>query len=261
MSWLSKATGIHWNIRPLAAPAGAIVGGLLGGPAGAALGAGLFKSGDNLAHGDNVLHALGQGALNAGLAYGAGSLFGGGGAAASGAPGQVATDVADPLVNQGITPTITSDVGKSVMQRVMGDAGGAASHVGDFIKNNKSTLETIGSGAMGVLNAAQAKRQADIEQSRANAENAQIQQNIDLQKARQAAYASMFGRPLSPGTPGMPQPAPVPPPVAQAAPNAAPYTQPGTQYGTQSPARNQVMSRVLGYQNPYQSPFPYAGAY
>lgn len=213
MSWLSKATGVHWNLRPLAAPVGGIVGGLIGGPLGAGIGAGLFKSGDNLAHGDNIGHALGQGALNGALAYGTAGMFGGGGGAGS-AGGQVAADT-EPGLGSAIPNSAygMSDTGQNVMRRVLGSAG-------SFIKDNRGTLETVGQGAQGVMNAVGQNKQLGIEASRAAAENAQIQAAIDKQKAIAAAFAQMYGRPLpTQGTPTLPG----------------------------SPVHNQVMSRVTGF--------------
>lgn len=57
-------------MRPLAPIAGGVLGSVVGGPAGAALGAGLFRTGDDLAHGQNIGQSLRDGAVSGATGYG-----------------------------------------------------------------------------------------------------------------------------------------------------------------------------------------------
>jgi len=104
MSWLSKHTGIHLNLRPLAPVAGGILGSLLlpgvGTAFGASLGAGAGRSVDDLAHGSNIGDSLKQGLITGGETYGAGKVlgalgYGGGGGYGRDAANQVSSTAAD----------------------------------------------------------------------------------------------------------------------------------------------------------------------
>jgi hypothetical protein len=173
LSWLSDRTGIHLNLRPLAAPIGAIAGGLLGGPAGAALGAGLFKTGDNLAHHDSLGHAVGQGVLNGALAYGGGkaleSLRG------AFAPSSAVQQAGDLMAN-GSTAASGS-----------GGFGGTVRSAGAFLKENPMAA-SMGLQAAGNLSTAGAQNDlARAQAHRLDAENSDADYELSRKRARDAA--------------------------------------------------------------------------
>lgn len=199
MSWLSDRLGVHLNLRPLAAPAGGIIGGLLGGPAGAALGAGLFKAGDNLAHGDSVGHSLGQGALNAGIAgIGAGGLqalrgaFGGGAGAADAVTGAFTpgSEVGAGLSQDAITGGVSGAQGGG--SSFLGNVAGGAKDVGSWIGSHP---QAVGMGLQGVGQIAQSGSENALRREQARSldlNNQSDQYAIDAKKKRDAALAPLL---------------------------------------------------------------------
>lgn len=279
MAWYNSLRDLTGDIKKPIVGAGHAVGsiasnpfvdagiGALFGPGAAALAGGL---GHLMAPGGN----LGRGAIGAveggaaGYAgQGLGNVFRGAGSAATSAAD-------DAIANQGVSAAASSPMQQGVMNRVMG----GAKDVGNFIKDNRSTLETVGQGANGVMNAAAQNRAANIQQQLANAQNAQIQAAIDLQNRRSGAFANFFshapptlpnGAPVtgSVGTAGSPNRSVAPggprfdatgdQPTGQLTdqPTDGSGNQPTTQMPGAGTARNAVMNR-LGYNAPVpQSPY------
>lgn len=115
MSWLSKATGIHINLKPLAPIIGGAVGSIIPG-VGTALGAGLGSFLNGVGNGQSV----GKSAL-AGLASGAGgAVLGKLGGLASKIPG-VGSAVG---AAQGLGHTLEGIPGVSSLENILKQAGG-----------------------------------------------------------------------------------------------------------------------------------------
>lgn len=206
-NWLADRLGIHLNLRPLAAPAGAIVGGLLGGPAGAALGAGLMKTGDNLAHGDSVGHAIGQGALNAGIAgIGAGGLqelrgaFSGGGAAAdatgaftpSSAVGAATGAAADTAPGSWSPLTAGAQAAPSGGTSMLGSIGGGIKDTASWLASHPQApgMALQGAGQIATSGSQNALLRAQAMSANLNNQNEQYAQAA--KKARDAALAPLI---------------------------------------------------------------------
>lgn len=183
-SWLHTHLGVpEVNLRPYASTIGGIAGGALFGPAGAALGAGLFKTGDNLAHHDSLGHALGQGVLNAGLAYGTsaglGHFFGDatpeGAASGLPSPGGSLPPIGElprPSMIPSAVPTASISTASKVADQGPGFFG-SLKHVGSALLDKDhaaTTLQAAGMGASAMGNYSAAKTQADAANRRLSLE-------------------------------------------------------------------------------------------
>lgn len=219
-SWLSNRLGLHINLRPLAAPAGAILGSMLlpgiGTALGAGLGAGAAKTADNLFHHDSIGHALGQGVLNGGAAYlGAGglsklkSIFDGSGDAAS-AAGSVAQSGVPGGGAGAFTPSSAASAGDGFQSAIPDSAlygktafpgsspslvsrlGSGAASVGRFAQQNPLAAAM---GLQGVGNIAQAGSENAYRKAQTHAidlSNQQSQYEQEAKKRRDAAIAPLL---------------------------------------------------------------------
>jgi hypothetical protein len=198
VSWLSDRLGVHVNLRPLASVAGGVVGNMLLPGIGGYLGAGLGKMGDNLAHGDSFGHALGQGALHGGAAYGLGALkdaFAPSSAAGAASAGQVAQQgarqgaegAAGGMAN--ITaanlPQMTPPPSMGGGSSFLGSLGSAAKSVGNFAKDNPNA---IGAGLQGLGQISGMDGEARLNRARAD----QIEFENEQQRARSQAMLPLL---------------------------------------------------------------------
>lgn len=164
------------------------------------IGAGLAKTGDNLAHGDSFGHALGQGALNAGIAgIGAGGLqalrgaFGGGAGAADAVTGaftpgsEAGAGTAGGYLSQ--APINAADSGGGSF---LGSAASGAKDVGSWIGSHP---QAVGMGLQGVGQIAQSGSENALRREQARSldlNNQSDQYAIEAKKKRDAALAPLL---------------------------------------------------------------------
>jgi hypothetical protein len=204
-SWLSKRTGIHINLRPLAPVAGGILGTLLlpgvGTALGASLGAGAGRAVDDLAHGSNIGDSLKHGAITGAETYGAGKVLGALGYG-RGAAGQTSSTPAPDLTNawqgEGLTPAVAPTA--AVQAAGAQAAPRAGMSLADKLAIGGLALQGAGGIAGGVAQGQQLDFQKQQAMNRQNAINAGL--------GRLQGYSPQQFAPQSPFAPQAPQVAP-----------------------------------------------------